>query len=39
LRTGKTIAWVEFEDALQEIFVVQVLPNDGRMTSPCRCAP
>jgi uncharacterized protein (TIGR03032 family) len=27
LRTGKTIAWVEFEDALQEIFAVQVLPG------------
>jgi uncharacterized protein (TIGR03032 family) len=27
LRTGATVAWVEFEDALQEIFAVQVLPG------------
>jgi uncharacterized protein (TIGR03032 family) len=27
LRSGQTVAWVEFEDALQEIFAVQVLPG------------
>jgi uncharacterized protein (TIGR03032 family) len=27
LRSGQTLAWVEFEDALQEIFAVQVLPG------------
>jgi len=27
LRSGRTVAWVEFEDALQEIFAVQVLPG------------
>jgi uncharacterized protein (TIGR03032 family) len=27
LCTGATVAWVEFEDALQEIFAVQVLPG------------
>src|SRR5262249_53998935 len=27
LRNGQTVAWVEFEDALQEIFAVQVLPG------------
>jgi uncharacterized protein (TIGR03032 family) len=27
LRTGQSVAWVEFEDALQEIFAVQVLPG------------
>jgi len=27
LRTGATVAWVEFDDALQEIFAVQVLPG------------
>ncbi len=27
LRSGATVAWVEFEDALQEIFAVQVLPG------------
>lgn len=27
LRTGQTVAWVKFEDAVQEIFAVEVLPN------------
>jgi uncharacterized protein (TIGR03032 family) len=27
LRSGQTVAWVEFEDAMQEIFAVQVLPG------------
>ena len=27
LRSGQTVAWVEFEDALQEIFAVQLLPR------------
>lgn len=27
LRSGATVAWVKFEDALQEIFAVQVLPG------------
>ncbi|MFN4261498.1 MAG: TIGR03032 family protein [Gemmataceae bacterium] len=27
IRTGKTVAFVKFEDALQEIFAVQVLPG------------
>ena len=39
MRSGQTVAWVEFEDALQEIFAVQLLSgkrfpdliNDNRM--------
>ena len=27
IQTGQTIAYVKFEDALQEIFAVQVLPG------------
>jgi uncharacterized protein (TIGR03032 family) len=27
LRSGQVVAWVEFEDALQEIFAVAVLPG------------
>ena len=27
LRSGQTVAWVEFEEALQEVFSVQVLPG------------
>jgi uncharacterized protein (TIGR03032 family) len=27
LRTGQTVAFVRFEDAVQEIFAVEVLPN------------
>ena len=27
LRSGATVAWVEFQDALQEFFAVQVLPG------------
>jgi hypothetical protein len=27
IQTGQTVAYVKFEDALQEIFAVQVLPG------------
>lgn len=27
LRSGQTVAWVKFEDAVQEIFAVEALPN------------